>query len=141
MLCVLFYMNEIVLFVSSSRFFLPFILFAFCFGKIARIIRITQNLHFTALMGNSTLYSPNKYKMPLYICTWIRSTMSKSLQGARIEPTIIICTTLNQMVFDWFRIRWLILWFRARQCYTTWYYVNINRFSVLFNFFHFCRIK
>lgn len=109
-------------FFISPYFFLPAILFAFRFGKIARIIRITQNIHYTALMGNSTLYSRNKYMMPLYICTWIRSTMSKSLQGARIEPTTI-CTTLNQMAFDWFWIRWLILWFCARQYYTTRLYV------------------
>lgn len=137
MLCVLFYMNEIVLFVSSLSIFLssfffcfsPFVLFAFRFGKIARITRITQNLHYTALMGNLMFYSRNKYKMPLYICTWICSTMSKSSQGARIQQ-IVIFMTLNQMAFDWFRISWLIL------LHHLVIYVKINQFSsfVLFIF-------
>lgn len=65
-----------------------------------------------------------------------RSTMSKSLQGARIEPTIM-CSTL----FDWLRYRWLIHWFYAQQCYTTWYYVfyvlTDFRFCLLIGFISF----
>lgn len=126
--------NCVVCFFFSFICFLFFFIYhfashsAFCsalrFRKIARIIRITQNLHYTAFMGNSMLYY-------VYALEYTRSTMSKSLQGARIEPTII-CATMNQMPFDWFRIRWLILWFRARRYYTTWYYVYINRFLILF---------